>query len=123
MIKLIYILFLFSFKMEHDYANYFGRVRSHPNRRRLSLGMYQNQDFFSTTINESSGGEDFNANLQNRDNNLSNNNFQTFPERSFDFPQNRPPEQPEFSSQSSREWDQNFSSQGLVFRKVSFTEV
>ena len=111
--------------MEHDYANYFGRVRSHPNRRRMSLGgngqfYYQNQDFFSTTINESSGGED-QHNLQNKEDHLSNNNIRAFP-GSFDFPQSRPPE-PEFSSQSSREWDQDFSLQANVFRKVSLTEV
>ena len=44
------------------------------------------------------------------------NNSSAFP--AFDFTQNRPPE-PEFSSQSSREWDQDFAMHSNVFRKVS----
>ena len=118
-----FYIFSIVLKMEHDYANYFGRVRSHPNRRRLSLGgngqfYYQNQDFFSTTINESSGGED-QHNLQNREDHLSN-STRAFP-ASFNFPQSRPPEL-EFSSQSSRECDQDFTLQANVIRKVSLTQ-
>ena len=101
--------------MEHVYANHSGGPRRQQSRRR-SLGgqyYYQNQDFFSTTINESSGGEDHN---QSREENMLNNS-RSIP-GVFDFPQNRPPEL-EFSSNSSREWDQDFSLHSNIFRKVS----
>ena len=104
--------------MEHVYANHSGVMGGQRHHRRRSIGgngqfYYQNQDFFSTTINESSGGEDHN---QSREENVLNNS-RNFP-ATFDFPRNRPPE-PEFSSNSSREWDQDFSLHSQVFRKVS----
>ena len=104
--------------MEHVYANHSEGIRDQGSRRRLSLGgpgqfYYQNQDFFSTTINESSGGEDHIN--QNREGQLSNNS-RAFP--IFDFSHGRPPEL-EFSSQSSREWDQDLLTHPTVFRKVS----
>ena len=101
--------------MEPVYANHSGGRRGQQNRRRSIGGQYyyQNQDFFSTTINESSGGEDHN---QNREENILNNSRSI--SGVFDFPQNRPPEL-EFSSNSSREWDPDFSQHSTVFRKVS----
>ena len=104
--------------MEPVYANHSGRIRDQQNRRRFSLGgYYQNQDFFSTTINESSGGEDHI--IQNREGQLSNNS-RAFP--IFDFAHGRPPEL-EFSSQSSREWDQDLLTHPNTFREVSLKKL
>ena len=107
--------------MEHVYANHSEAHRDHNSRRRYSIGgngqfYYQNQDFFSTTINESSGGEDPN---QNREEHISRESFRAFP--NFNYIQHAQPTEPEFSSHSSREWDQDPSMLPNVLRKVSKT--
>ena len=104
--------------MEHVYANHTERLHGYQNHRRASMGgigkfHYQNQDFFSTTINESSGEEFHN---QNRPDRLSHNPSRAF--SNFGFAHSHQTE-PEFSSQSSREWDQDVLAQPNVFRKVS----
>ena len=104
--------------MEHVYANHTERLHGYQNHRRASMGgigkfHYQNQDFFSTTINESSGEEFHN---QNRPDRLSHNPSRAF--SNFCFAHSHQTE-PEFSSQSSREWDQDVLAQPNVFRKVS----
>ena len=118
---ILFLLLIFDIhsQMEHVYANHVGGMGAQQHRRRSIGGSgqfyYQNQDFFSTTINESSGGEDHN---QSREENILNNSRNIPP--GFDYPRNRPPEF-QLSSNSSREWDQDFTLHSHAFRKVSLS--
>ena len=115
-----YSTFLIS--QEHIYANQAGGGRRNSNRhqqRRLSVGgaghfYYQNQDFFST-INESSPD----TVAQNGDGFPTADPSGLFPYNEYRHVPPHPIE-PEFSSQSSREWEQDVMMRPNVLHEVSF---